>query len=123
MATCSIEDCTRDVKARALCKMHYDRLRATGDPLRKSRFDTVEEKNRHIEKERAERRARQEAQRAEKQAQLDQLRLLQTRSIEHIRPEATAMVAAIDALPEEERAAVVSIVVSVLLGRDIDIVT
>lgn len=121
MKPCRIDGCDRDAKARQLCKMHYDRLRATGDPLRKSRFDTPEEKAAFIAQERAERRARQARQREERQAQAEQLRLLQVRGLEAIRPDAVAMSEAIDRLPAAEKAAVVSIVVSVLMGRDIDI--
>lgn len=121
MKPCRIDGCDRDAKARQLCKMHYDRLRATGDPLRKSRFGTVEEKAAFIERERAERRARQARQREEREAQAERLRLLQTRAVQRIGPSAKEMVAALDALPPEERAALVSLTVSVLFDTNIDI--
>lgn len=121
MKVCSVADCDREAKTRGWCRMHYGRWRATGDPLRKSRFDTVEEKNAYIAQERAERRARQARQREERKAQEERLRLLQTRAVQRIGPSAAEMVEAIDNLPAEERAAVVSLAVSLLFGRNVDI--
>jgi hypothetical protein len=101
--------------------LHYDRWRATGDPNRKSRFDTEAEKAAFIAAERAKRHTRQSAERQVRQAEQEASRLLRRRAVKRIAPEARAMSKAIDALPEDERAAVVSLVVSSLMGRPVDI--
>ena len=31
-STCSVDGCSRKVKAKSMCQMHYDRVRKTGDP-------------------------------------------------------------------------------------------
>lgn len=121
MRFCTIPGCDRKHEARGLCRLHYKRLRSTGDPLKASRFDSVEEKDAYVAAKRAERRRRGEVTRRVAKARKDWQALTKTRATNKIRPEAKAMVEALDGLSETERAIVVSAAMEALFGRPIDI--
>lgn len=117
---CALDGCRKRHAGKGLCRLHYRRFKTTGDPLRKSRFATPEEKDAFVAADIAARRKRREREREKYEAEQERLRLLRPRTVNRIRPEATALVNALDALDEAERASVASMVVSILLGRPVE---
>lgn len=124
--TCSVDGCQRLHEAKGYCRMHYKRLRATGDPTRKSRFATQAEKDAFVAADIAARRERRAAQ--QEQQQDERLAVMrQRRSVlaeverRPVGPHAVALVEALDTLSEDDRAHVASAFVTVLLGRPVDL--
>ena len=122
---CSVEDCQRPRSVKGYCRMHYKRWRATGDPLRRSRFNTPEEKEAFIAADIEARRERRAAQREEREHEREverQRRWVLAQRGTAPSPDAVALVDALDRLPEAERAALASAFVTALLGRSSDLI-
>ena len=117
---CGMPDCTRRHSGRGLCRMHFGRWKSHGDPYRRSRFTSEEEKAAFIATQIESRRELREQTRKQREVEKERQRLLRGRSVNKIRPEATALVHALDEMSEAERAAVASLVASVLLGQPVE---
>ncbi|GGM84249.1 hypothetical protein GCM10009721_06240 [Terrabacter tumescens] len=120
---CEVPGCTRKHVSKGLCAMHRKRTKLTGDPMVASRFATEEEKRAFVARERAERKAMRERYWRDRQLDAAGRRALGEAARRRIRPEAKALVAALDTMPEAERAAIAAVVVGALLGRDVDLAT
>lgn len=122
---CSVANCERPHSAKGYCRMHYRRWKATGDPLRKSRFSTPEEKQAFIASDIKARRERRVAEREEREHEREVW--LQHNQVladfgprrSPIRPAAVALVEALDRLPESERVDIASALVVALTGRSV----
>ncbi len=124
---CNVADCERLHSAKGYCSMHYRRWRATGDPLRASRFASAAEKDAHVAADLAARRERRAATREERKQEREvervRRRVLAEFDTGPVRPDAVALVEALDSLDESDRASVASAFVTALLGRPVDLTT
>lgn len=117
---CSLPDCTSVHKARGLCPTHYWRAKNNGDPYKVSRFATQEEKDAYVAGEIAARNERREATRKQREAEAETFRILRTRSINKIRPQATELIRALDEMSQAERATVADAIAGLLLGQPVE---
>lgn len=117
---CALDGCSRKHCGHGLCDLHLKRWRTTGDPLRASRFATQAEKDAFIAGEIESRRKRYAATREKRRMERERRDLLRVRSVNRIRPAASELIRALDAMPEAERAAVADVFASVLLGQPVE---